>query len=124
MFDEFVKPELADSCSRLKRGMYHLDGVGQLAHLDSLLEIEGLELIQWVPGSGTATVDYWNEPFDKILNSGKRLQMGLDTLEDSLSQLDNIIRRRGTHKGVIHSLMQFDCQERDKALRILDKYLT
>ena len=122
MFDEFVKQELSDSCKKLSRGCYHLDGVGQLSHLDSLLEIENLKLVQWVPGAGTTPADNWNEPFDKILNSGKLLQMGMDPLESSLIQLDNIISRRGSLKNISHYIMSFEYKERDKALKILDKY--
>ena len=40
MFDEFVKPELLQSCKQLRKSFYHLDGPGALTHLDSLLEIE------------------------------------------------------------------------------------
>ncbi|MFW5752838.1 MAG: hypothetical protein ACOCYV_02175, partial [Planctomycetota bacterium] len=39
MFDRFVRPELAASCRRLDRSFYHLDGPGQLPHLDSILSI-------------------------------------------------------------------------------------
>jgi len=39
MFDEFIRPELATRCAELKRPCYHLDGPGQLPHLDSLLSI-------------------------------------------------------------------------------------
>jgi 5-methyltetrahydrofolate--homocysteine methyltransferase len=57
MFDEFVKPGLADSCRRLPHSFYHLDGPGQLAHLDSLLAIAELDGIQWVPGAGQPECD-------------------------------------------------------------------
>ncbi|MCA9917740.1 MAG: hypothetical protein KC445_07305 [Anaerolineales bacterium] len=43
MFEEFVKPELSATCQRLPRCFYHLDGVGQIRHLPSLLEIEALD---------------------------------------------------------------------------------
>lgn len=35
MFDEFVRPELVASCRRFENAFYHLDGQGQLPHLDS-----------------------------------------------------------------------------------------
>lgn len=40
MFDDLVKPELAATCARLPNTIYHLDGTGQLPHLDSLLTID------------------------------------------------------------------------------------
>ena len=39
MFDEFVRPELEASCRKLENAFYHLDGIGVLPHLDSLLSI-------------------------------------------------------------------------------------
>jgi len=51
MFDEFVKPELQASCRRLDHAFYHLDGRGQLPHLDSLLSIKELKGIQMGTGS-------------------------------------------------------------------------
>ena len=58
MFDE-SKPELAASCRRLKNAFYHLDGLGQLPHLKSLLSIPELKGIQWVPGDGQPDVTEW-----------------------------------------------------------------
>ena len=45
-FEEFVKPEIVASCNRLGNSFYHLDGVGQIRHLDSLLAIAELKGIQ------------------------------------------------------------------------------
>ena len=36
-----------------------VNGQGQLAHLDSLLEIESIKGIQWVPGAGAPDVQHW-----------------------------------------------------------------
>ena len=59
MFDEFIKPELEASCRRLPHSMYHLDGIGQLPHLDSLLTIKELDAVQWVPGDGKPKQGEW-----------------------------------------------------------------
>ncbi len=39
MFKRFALPELQATCQRLGRSFYHLDGVGQIPHLSSLLGI-------------------------------------------------------------------------------------
>ena len=57
-FDEFVKPELAASCRRMVNGFYHLDGPGQLPHLDSLLTIPELKGVQWVYGEGNPPAEH------------------------------------------------------------------
>lgn len=52
MFREFVLPTLRRDVERLAHSIYHLDGVGELRHLDDVLALEALEAVQWVPGDG------------------------------------------------------------------------
>lgn len=73
MFDEFVAPELAKSAARLSGAMYHMDGMGQIPHLNSLLSIDGLKGIQWVPGAGAPESMNWDNLLKSILDSGKKL---------------------------------------------------
>lgn len=73
MFREFVGPELASSAGRLKNAVYHLDGIGELAHLDQLTAIDGIKGIQWVPGAGAPEKMDWTDVLSKILASGKKL---------------------------------------------------
>ncbi len=96
MFDEFVKPELAASCRRLTHSFYHLDGPGQLPHLDSLLAIDELDGVQWVPGDGSPNQKHWPELYRKIRKAGKLIQLfgGLDTLDAVATQL-------GSAEGII-----------------------
>ena len=98
MFDEFVKPELAATCRKLKHAFYHLDGVGQLPHLDSLLSIPELVGIQWIPGAGQAHITEWPEVFRKIRAAGKLVQIygygdvnAMDALADKLGSLKGFI---------------------------------
>ena len=51
-FEEFVLPHLVEQVEHMERSVYHLDGVGELTHLDTILDIEGLTAIQWIPGGG------------------------------------------------------------------------
>jgi hypothetical protein len=50
MFERFVLPDLLACCEFLDYAFYHLDGKGQLPHLNMLLALERLRGIQWVPG--------------------------------------------------------------------------
>ena len=43
MFRTFVLPHIEDACQRLDNAIYHLDGVGQLVHLDMLLALPRLQ---------------------------------------------------------------------------------
>ena len=82
-FDRFVVPEMAESCRRLAgNAFYHLDGTGQLVHLDSLLSIPELKGIQWIPGDGTPRVTAWMDVYRRILAAGKLAQV--DCLLDDL----------------------------------------
>jgi len=73
MFAEFVGPELASSAARLYNAVYHMDGIGQIPHLDMLLAIDGIKGYQWQPGEGEAMKKNWDHLNLKILNAGKKL---------------------------------------------------
>ena len=73
MFREFVGWELSSSADRLYNAVYHMDGVGEIPHLDQLLAMDGIKGIQWQPGEGTAAMQNWDELLKRILDSGKKL---------------------------------------------------
>ncbi len=75
MFCEFVLPELQATCRRLKHAFYHLDGAGQLPHVDTLLDIDELKGIQWVPGSNSPGVTHWPELYRRFRERGKLVQL-------------------------------------------------
>ncbi len=100
MFDRFVKPELVASCARLGNTIYHLDGVGQLAHLDSLLEIESLGGVQWVPGAGQPKGEHWLDVYARIGAAGKRIWLARDMCD--LDMIDAIAQRVGTPNGIVY----------------------
>ena len=72
MFRTFVLPHIEDACQRLDNAIYHLDGVGQLAHLDMLLALPRLKAVQWVYGDGKPSARHWMEVYQKIARAGKR----------------------------------------------------
>ncbi|MDO4740397.1 MAG: hypothetical protein Q4A66_06990 [Eubacteriales bacterium] len=85
MFETFVAPELSSSAGRLSRALYHLDGTGELPHLDMLLEMEDVKAIQWVPGDGPAASMDWTELLGRILAGGKKLLSCALTKEGALN---------------------------------------
>jgi len=95
MFDEFVKPELQASCRRLGNAFYHLDGPGELPHLDSLLSIPELKGIQWIPGTRQPDMAHWPEVYRKIRDAGKLIQ-----INGPLSTLDALTKQLGSAKGI------------------------
>ncbi len=75
MFGKFVLPELKKTTQRLKRSFYHLDGIGQIGHLDQLLSLPDLNGVQWIHGDGKPDSSHWPEVFQKIHASGKKIQI-------------------------------------------------
>jgi len=75
MFKRFVMPDLTACCDFLDYPFYHLDGVGQLNHLDQLLSIPNLRGIQWIPGAGQPEPQEWLDVLRKIRAAGKLCQV-------------------------------------------------
>jgi hypothetical protein len=75
MFERFVLPDLTACCKHLDYGFYHLDGEGEIRHLDHLLSIERLRGIQWVPGDGQPMADGWLSLLKRIRDGGKLCQV-------------------------------------------------
>jgi hypothetical protein len=101
MFERFVMPDLEACCHAMEYPFYHLDGIGQIKHLDMLLAIPGLTGIQWVPGEGQLPADEWLELFSKIRKSGKNVQVGT-----TLQGAERIIKALGG-KGFCFEIEQY-----------------
>lgn len=75
MFERFVVPDLIACCNHLDHGFYHLDGKGEIPHLDLLLSIERLRGIQWIPGDGQPGPHKWLPLLKRIRDGGKLCQI-------------------------------------------------
>jgi 5-methyltetrahydrofolate--homocysteine methyltransferase len=76
MFEEFVLPGLArEGAACGGRMVYHLDGPGQLGHVELLCGLEDLHAIQWVSGAGNpgGLSEAWDGLYRQILDGGKRV---------------------------------------------------
>lgn len=89
MFREFVLDTLKEDVKRLDHVIYHLDGIGELKHLDDILSIQELRAVQWVPGEGHPYGAYWMEEYKKIQAAGKNSWICGDP-KDYLAVLDGI----------------------------------
>jgi 5-methyltetrahydrofolate--homocysteine methyltransferase len=121
MFDEFVKPELAATCRKLKNAFYHLDGVGQLPHLDSLLAIPELKGIQWIPGDGQPDLSHWPEVYRKIRRAGKLIQLFSSQYAGGLEIVDVLAEQLGSAKGII-AIAGADAKQEDEVRRLLKRH--
>ncbi len=74
MFEAFVLPYLAREMALFRKGLYHLDGPGELAHLDLLCTIPNLHAIQWVPGPAIGFLDDVSFAlYRRIIEKGKKV---------------------------------------------------
>lgn len=76
MFDEFVAPHLKTHAERIKNVIYHLDGIGEIKHVPSLLKIDDIHMIQWIPGDAQPQdAETWMELYRMINDSGRWIYM-------------------------------------------------
>lgn len=83
MAERLVLPDLLACCDALDYAFYHLDGKGEIKHLDMLLSIERLRGIQWVPGAGAPPAQEWLPLLKRIRDGGKLCQVYV-TLDGAL----------------------------------------
>ena len=112
MFDEFVLPDIKAACRKLGRAIYHLDGIGELNHLDHLLEIPELNAVQWVPGDGKPTPRHWPEIYRKIAAAGKGMHV-----VGSPEELELV--RQAVPEGRFYGV--YDIESPKEAREILDR---
>ncbi len=98
MFDDIFLPGIARECKIAEASIYHLDGPQALTHLDSLLDIKELNVIQWVYGSGKGRATNWLNIYRKCQAAGKGIQLWAET--DELDTIMENLRPEGVWLGV------------------------
>jgi len=123
LFEEFVKPELVASAAKLPNAFYHLDGAGQLPHLDSILEIENIKGIQWVPGAGAPDVSQWPDVYRKIRKASKLVQVFDFQSPHGLQIVDILADQVGSLKGFVF-MISGNVQQKEDIEKKIEKYMT
>ncbi len=118
MFKKFVLPELDAACARLPHSFYHLDGVGQIPHLDMLLGISGLDGIQWIPGDGKPDCAHWPELYRRIHAGSKKIQVAYG----GFNALQAVVEQIGSTHGVQMKTMMFPLSEEAGVRQELARY--
>lgn len=90
-FEEFFAKQLRRACDTLDYSIYHLDGIEQVRHLDLLLSIENLDMIQWTSVEGQAPPTAYIPILKKIQAAGKCLHLSIrpDQIEPLLTELSS-----------------------------------
>lgn len=116
-FRKFVLDSLKEQASKLEQVVYHLDGPDNIKHLDAILEVEGIDAIQWTSGDAgpDGTLEKWDEIYDKAIAAGKSIWVKVYSgeFEDWLTNADRLVKRYGSHSLFLHfpemSKEQADC---------------
>lgn len=118
-FREFALPDIVDMVNYMERSIYHLDGVGELPHVDMLLDIPNLNGIQWVAGDGhePLTDPKWYELYKKIQNKKKNIVLLGGLNENDMAGAERLIKSIDP-TGVCIS---WRCSSREKAEDMLEK---
>lgn len=92
MYRRFVLPSLTEQCAWLDHSLYHLDGTQAIMHLDTVLEIEALDAIEWTPQAGIESGGHprWYDLYRRILAAGKSIQVVNVELNEIVPLLDAI----------------------------------
>ena len=111
-FRKFARPSLEYEMSCLDHAVYHMDGPGQLRHLDDLLAIPTLHTIQWVPGAGQPQAPAWIAMLQRIQEAGKSVQILVTS--DELKAVYSQLAPEKTYYWVL------DCPNESGACRLIE----
>lgn len=118
MYRTFMLDEIRRSTERLEQCIFHLDGVGELPHLDMLLDLPRLGGIQWIPGDGQPPQRAWPQVYHKIIAAGKRAQMLGGPLD-----MDAALALPGQQRGnLMHNDIVVEAQDKESMLRNLARW--
>jgi 5-methyltetrahydrofolate--homocysteine methyltransferase len=114
MFRTFALPFLKKDCETLDHTIYHLDGVGEIPHLDMLLSIDELDAVQWVFGDGKPGPTHWIDLYKRIEKAGKGIHVtgGADDFIEVHSQVKQSLYYKG-------SFANKDRAKADKLLQLI-----
>lgn len=75
MFEDYAIEDIRKLKREFSNVLYHLDGIGNLKHLDTLLENTDIQAYQWVYGAGQPSAKHWMEVYDKLHKHGKNIEI-------------------------------------------------
>jgi hypothetical protein len=115
MFRQFCLPSIVKMIEAMEFPFFHLDGVGMLGHLDMLLEIDKLKVVQWQPGAGKERLDQWYDVIRKILAAGKSCQVFANP-----DEIDDLVLNVGS-RGLLVIVNNADNAQ---AQSLVDQYMS
>ena len=100
-FRAYIQPSLRRQAEKADCVLYHLDGPDAIKHLDALMEIDGIDALQWTSGDAgpDGTLPDWDVIYDKAILAGKSIWVKVYSggFEDWLKNVDRIVQKYGSH---------------------------
>lgn len=86
--ERYILPTLLLEMQAFERSLFHLDGPDALRHLDLVLDLPGLNALQWVFGTGHGPAARWLDIYRRALAKGKAVQVLAESPADALAVLE------------------------------------
>lgn len=100
-FRQYIQPSLKAQADKADYVLYHLDGPAAIKHLDALMEIDGIDALQWTSGDAgpDGTLPDWDVIYDKAIAAGKSIWVKVysGNFEDWIKNVDRLVQKYGSH---------------------------
>ena len=100
-FRTFIQPALDGQSRHVDNVLYHLDGPDAIKHLPALMEIKGIDALQWTAGSYNpdGTHEQWFDIYDQARKAGKALwvQVYSGGVDEWIKRIDTLVARYGSN---------------------------
>ena len=100
-FRKYIQPSLRTQSENVDHVLYHLDGPAAIKHMDALMEIDGIDALQWTSGDAgpDGTLPDWDVIYDKAIAAGKSIWVKVYSgeFEDWIRNVDRIVKKYGSH---------------------------
>lgn len=116
MYEDFIVEELERVSNWLDHAIYHFDGIEQTRHLDLLLSIKKLNMIQWTHVDGQPSILENLHTVHRIQEAGKGILMGVGA-----SDLDTVLNNTSPYGRFLHVGVK-DPEEADAVVDYVTKH--
>lgn len=100
-FRKYIQPSLRTQSENVNHVLYHLDGPQAIKHMDALMEIDGIDALQWTSGDAgpDGTLPDWDVIYDKAIAAGKSIWVKVYSgeFEDWIRNVDRLVKKYGSH---------------------------
>ncbi len=116
MFEDIFMPGIRMHADHLDHAIYHVDGVGNFAHVDAICSVEGIQALQILPGRGRPSPLHYMDILKKVQAAGKNLHIMISA-DEVKTALDNLSAR-----GLFIHTYTSSAQEAADLLRCVEKW--